>query len=122
VRLICIHWQDPLLWSAITVGDEQAILSLAERGQWFKILHNSQGWLIARQREEAIYHCGLRASPRSRSLRGSDFHGFAGKDFELLWSIGVLEYWSVGKSESPNFNLNESFHYSIIPSLQQTAA
>ena len=29
--------------------------------------------------------------------------------------FGVLEYWSVGKSESPNFNLNWSFHYSITP-------
>jgi hypothetical protein len=36
--------------------------------------------------------------------------------------LGVLEYWSVGKSESPNFNLNWSFHYSITPPLQQTAA
>jgi len=29
--------------------------------------------------------------------------------------FGVLEYWSVGKSESPNVNLNESFHCSITP-------
>jgi hypothetical protein len=33
----------------------------------------------------------------------------------------VLEYWSVGKSKSPNINLNWSFHYSTTPSLQQTA-
>jgi hypothetical protein len=31
------------------------------------------------------------------------------------WSTGVLEYWSVGKSQSPNFKVNESFHYSITP-------
>jgi hypothetical protein len=39
--------------------------------------------------------------------------------------FGVLEYWSVGKSESPNFKLNWSFsllHYSTTASLQQTAA
>ncbi len=28
----------------------------------------------------------------------SEFHGFVGKDRELFWSTGVLEYWSVGKS------------------------
>jgi hypothetical protein len=50
------------------------------------------------------------------------FNGFAGKDCELFWSTGLLQYWSVGKGESPNFNLNESFHYSITPPLQQTAA
>jgi hypothetical protein len=36
---------------------------------------------------------------------------------KIVSCIGVLEYWSVGKSESPNFNLNESFHYSITPLL-----
>jgi hypothetical protein len=35
--------------------------------------------------------------------------------------LGVLEYWSVGKSESPNFNLNESFHYSITPPLHHSS-
>ena len=35
--------------------------------------------------------------------------------------FGVLEYWSVGKSESPNFNLNESFHYSITPPLHHSS-
>jgi hypothetical protein len=52
----------------------------------------------------------------------SEFNGFAGKDRELFWSTGVLEHWSVGKSESPNFNLDWSFHYSTTPSIQQTAA
>ena len=28
----------------------------------------------------------------------SELHGFVGKDRELFWSTGVLEYWSVGKS------------------------
>ena len=59
------------------------------------------------------------------ALRGSALNGFAGKDCELFWSTGVLEYWSVGKSESPHFNLNWFFsllHYSTTPSLQQTAA
>ena len=39
--------------------------------------------------------------------------------------FGVLEYWSVGKSESPNFKVSWFFsllHYSTTPSLQQTAA
>ena len=35
--------------------------------------------------------------------------------------FGVLEYWSVGKSESPNFNLNESFHYSTTPLLHHSS-
>jgi hypothetical protein len=51
----------------------------------------------------------------------SVFNGFAGKDCELIWSTGVLQYWSVGKSESPNFNLNESFHYSITPPLHHSS-
>jgi hypothetical protein len=50
----------------------------------------------------------------------SEFDDFAGKDCEVFWGTGVLEYWSVGKSESPNFRLNGSFHYSITPPLQQT--
>jgi hypothetical protein len=53
------------------------------------------------------------------------FNGFTRQDCKLFWSIGVLEYWSVGKSESPNFEVNWSFsllHYSTTPSLQQTAA
>jgi hypothetical protein len=29
-----------------------------------------------------------------------------GKESELSWSTGVLEYWSIGKSQSPRFNLN----------------
>ena len=28
----------------------------------------------------------------------SELHGFVGKDRELFWNTGVLEYWSVGKS------------------------
>ncbi len=52
----------------------------------------------------------------------SEFNDFEYKDCELFWSTGVLEYWSVGKSESPNFTLNWSFHYSITPPLQQSAA
>ena len=36
----------------------------------------------------------------------SEFSGFAGKDGELFWSTGVLEHWSVGKSEGLNFNLD----------------
>ena len=35
------------------------------------------------------------------------------------WSIGVLECW---KKRKASFNLNWSFHYSITPPLQQTAA
>ena len=50
---------------------------------------------------------------RARSV----LNGFAGKDCELFWSTGAMEYWSVGKSERPNFNLNEFFHYSITPQL-----
>ncbi len=52
----------------------------------------------------------------------SNLNGFAGKDSELFWSTGVLEYWSGGKSQIPRFNLNESFHHSITPLLQQTTA
>ena len=33
----------------------------------------------------------------------------------------MLEYWSVGKSEIPNFNLNWSFHYSITPPLHHSS-
>ena len=44
-----------------------------------------------------------------------EFNGSAGKDCKLFWSIGVLEYWSVGESKSENFKLNESFHYSTTP-------
>ena len=33
----------------------------------------------------------------------------------------VLEYWSIGKSERPNFNLNESFHYSTTPPLHHSS-
>jgi len=29
---------------------------------------------------------------------GSEFNGYAGKESELFWSTGVVEYWSVGKS------------------------
>jgi len=49
------------------------------------------------------------------------FNGFAGEDCERFWSTGVLEYWSVGKSESPNFNLNAFFHYSNTPPLQHSS-
>jgi hypothetical protein len=54
-----------------------------------------------------------------------EFNGFAGKDWELFWSDGVLEYWSVDKSESQEFQLGlvlSLLHYSTTPSLQQTAA
>ena len=34
----------------------------------------------------------------------SVFNNFAGNDCELFWSTGVLEYWSVGKSKSPNLS------------------
>jgi hypothetical protein len=59
------------------------------------------------------------ASPRSR-LAGVALNGLAGKDCELSWSTGVLEYWSVGKSESPNLIGIASFitpllHHSITP-------
>ena len=40
---------------------------------------------------------------------------FVGKESE---TVGVLEYWSVGKRESSNLNLTECFHYSITPPLQ----
>ena len=33
--------------------------------------------------------------------RGSELNGFVGTSGELFWSTGVLEYWSVGKNESP---------------------
>jgi len=46
-----------------------------------------------------------------------EFNGFAGKDWEVFWSIGVL-----AKAKARNFNLDWFFHYSITPSLQQTAA
>ncbi|GEM_PF-3017428 len=49
----------------------------------------------------------------------SEFNGFAGKDCELFWSIGVLENWSVAKTEKANFKLNSSFHYSITPPLHE---
>jgi hypothetical protein len=48
---------------------------------------------------------------RARSV----LNGFAAKDCELFLSTGAMEYWSVGKSERPNSNLNEFFHYSITP-------
>jgi hypothetical protein len=54
-----------------------------------------------------------------------ELNGFAGKDSELFWSTGVLEYWSVGKSYNPNFNLNKSLsllHCSTTPLLQQPFA
>jgi hypothetical protein len=34
---------------------------------------------------------------------------------ELIWSIGVSECWSVGKSQSRGLNVASSFHYSIAP-------
>ena len=55
----------------------------------------------------------------------SKLDGCAGKDCELFWSTGVLEYWSVGKSQSPNFNLKKTLsllHYSTTPLLQETSA
>ena len=35
--------------------------------------------------------------------------------------FGVLEYWSVGKNKSPNFNLNWFLHYSITPQLHHSS-
>jgi hypothetical protein len=49
-------------------------------------------------------------------------HGPMALPIKIASSFGVLEYWSVGKNEDPNFNLNWFFHYSITPPLQQTAA
>jgi hypothetical protein len=49
----------------------------------------------------------------------SNHNGFAGKDSKLVWSTGVLECWSVGRSQNPNFNLNKSLallhHSSMLP-------
>jgi len=50
----------------------------------------------------------------------SNLNGFSGNDSERYWSTGVLEYWSVGKCESLNFNLSCSsitpaLHHSITP-------
>jgi hypothetical protein len=43
-------------------------------------------------------------------------NGYARKDDELSSSaVGVLAYWSVGKSQNPRFNWKESFHYSNTP-------
>jgi hypothetical protein len=50
----------------------------------------------------------------------SESSGFAGKDDEFFWSIGVLEYWSASKSEGQNFKLNWFFHYSITPPLHHS--
>ena len=36
--------------------------------------------------------------PRARS----EFNGIAGTGSELFGSTGVLDYWSVGKNESPS--------------------
>jgi len=44
-----------------------------------------------------------------------EFNGFTSKDRELFWSTRVLEYWSVGKSESQEFQLGlvlSLLHYS----------
>jgi len=46
--------------------------------------------------------------------------GLPVKDCKPLWNTGVLEYWSVGKSESQNFKLNWFFHYSITPLLHHS--
>jgi hypothetical protein len=37
---------------------------------------------------------------------------------KMASGCGVLEYRSIEKSESPDFNLNGFFHYSTTPSLQ----
>ena len=55
--------------------------------------------------------------PRAKSA----LYDSAGKDCELFWSTGVLEYWSVGKSKSYNSNLKGSFHYSITPQLHHSS-
>jgi len=39
----------------------------------------------------------------------SEFNGFVGKDCELFWSTGVLEYWA-----RKNY-LESLLHHSIIP-------
>ena len=44
----------------------------------------------------------------------SEFNGFAGPGAS---SFGVLEYWSVGKNESPNW----SFYYPITPPLHHSS-
>jgi hypothetical protein len=36
----------------------------------------------------------------------SDLGGLAGEDSKLFRSNGLLEYWSVGKSQNHNFNQN----------------
>jgi hypothetical protein len=51
----------------------------------------------------------------------SDFNGFSNNDGELIWSTGVLEYWSVGKSQSSIFNLSRFFQYSITPALHHSS-
>jgi hypothetical protein len=49
----------------------------------------------------------------------SDLDDFAGKADEWIWSTGVLEFWSVGKSQSQNFNMNND--YSITPPLNYSS-
>jgi hypothetical protein len=39
----------------------------------------------------------------------------AAKIASCYWSTGVLESWSAGKSQNPDFNLDASFHYSTTP-------
>jgi hypothetical protein len=43
----------------------------------------------------------------------------AKSNFNSLEAGGIaeLEYWSVGKSQSPRLKLSQPFHYSITPSL-----
>jgi hypothetical protein len=48
----------------------------------------------------------------------SELKGFTSKDEERFWSTEVLEYWSVGNNQNPNFTLMQSsslLHYSTTP-------
>jgi hypothetical protein len=85
------------------------------RDNCFSSAHQLSLW-----HKECIYSFRFKIANLVLGAR-SEFNGFAGKDFELLWSTVVLEYWSVGKSKSPNFNLNWFFHYSITPPLHHSS-
>jgi hypothetical protein len=66
-------------------------------------VHHSASWASCLNKIRCpfyLYRENLVLRPRSV------LSGFAGKDFNFYWSTGVLEYWSVGTSESPTINLN----------------
>lgn len=48
---------------------------------------------------------------------GSESSGFAGKDSELFWSIGVLECWQERRSEFQLESVFSLLQYSTTPSL-----